>query len=183
MTEMHYDPIHLACIILQKDLGARAGLELINWVFAEEQEFLHPDYRRDKKALMSKTLYWVDYLTDKVKIDQEFPAIARDFISTGLPMAEEQYVSEYPELDLFFMSMRLRLRYLDPQGYARMKLRTLLKGYGYKRRSRELIQRLRESMDFYRIRSYLRGEVECDIWEIDVDDMITFRVDGGQKEN
>ncbi len=57
----------------------------------------------------------------------------------------------------------------------RMKLRTMLKNYGYKRRSDSITARLRDCMMFYHIQTYLKGE-ECDIRKISLDDMITFRL-------
>ena len=54
--------------------------------------------------------------------------------------------------------------------------RTLLKAYGYKRRTQELLKYLRECMMFYHMQTYLRGKEECDIGEIGLDEMITIRV-------
>lgn len=57
----------------------------------------------------------------------------------------------------------------------RIKIRTLLKAYGYKWRSQELLKYLRECMLFYYIQTYLHGKEECDIGEIGLDEMIIIR--------
>ena len=85
-------------------------------------------------------------------------------------------MSDYLEFDLFFAIMRLRILYTREKEYIRMKLRTLLKFYGYKRRSDALVAHMERCMIFYNIQSYLKGYELCDIKDIDLDDMITFRV-------
>lgn len=56
------------------------------------------------------------------------------------------------------------------------KLRTLLKQYGYQRRSPRLLQYINNCLYFYHIMAYVRGGVECNIGDISIDEMITFRV-------
>ena len=176
MNELLYDSQSLACFIIQNEIGTRASMEFIRKVFNEDNEFLHPLYRNHEKELFSDVLYWMDYLYDKVTIDSEFPAIARDFAGSGHTIVKESIISDFSGFDMFFMSMRLNLRFFDSRGYVRIKLRTLLKGYGYQKRSTKLVKYIRDCVTFYRIQSYLRGGEKCDISEIDIDDMITFRL-------
>ena len=91
-------------------------------------------------------------------------------------MEEAAFITDYFDIDLFFKMKRVQILYLDGQYYVRMKLRTLLKAYGYKRRTQELLKYLRECMMFYHMQTYLRGKEECDIGEIGLDEMITIRV-------
>ena len=58
--------------------------------------------------------------------------IKKDITASGRQFDVAEKMSDYPDIDLFFMIMRLRLLYVSGQGYTRMKLRTLLKHYGYK---------------------------------------------------
>ena len=91
-------------------------------------------------------------------------------------MEEVAFITDYFDIDLFFKMKRIQILYLDRQDYVRMKLRTLLKAYGYKCRTQELLKYLRECMMFYHMQTYLRGKEECDIGEIGLDEMITIRV-------
>lgn len=100
----------------------------------------------------------------------------KDFQAIGRTFTRESMMPDYLGLDLFFMLLRLRILYAGGQKYVRMKLRTLLKHYGYKRRSDIIVSHIQECMMFYHIRSYLRGEQKCSIKEIHLDDMITFRI-------
>lgn len=115
-------------------------------------------------------------MCDKPVIDREFPAVQKDFNSFGKDVEEAAFITDYFDIDLFFKMKRVQILYLDRQGYVRMKLRTLLKAYGYKRRKQGFLKYLRECMMFYHMQTYLRGKEECDIGEIGLDEMITIWV-------
>lgn len=108
---------------------------------------------------------------DKVTFDKEFPAIKKD--SGGL-LAAENFVADNFNFDLFFKSLRIKILYIGGKNYSRIKLRTLLSAYGYKRRSKFFIDYVKKCLAFYKIQTFWRGEI-CDVAEINLDDMITFR--------
>ena len=91
-------------------------------------------------------------------------------------MEEAAFMTENFDMDLFFKMKRLQILYLEGQDYVRMKLRTMLKIYGYKRRTQELLRYFRECLMFYHMQTYLRGREECDVGEIGLDEMIIIRV-------
>ena len=93
----------------------------------------------------------------------------------GRDLDKTQYVSETMDLDLFFKSMRIRILFIGQKNYARIKLRTMLKAYGYKRRSDRLLAYIDRCMMFFHLVPYLHGE-PCKVAEVSVDDMITFRI-------
>ena len=68
------------------------------------------------------------------------------------------------------------MRFFSDCGYVRIKLRTLLKQYGYCRRSPKLLEHLEQCMVFYQLRPYLRGGIPCELSEISVDEMVVFRL-------
>ena len=87
----------------------------------------------------------------------------------------ELSIVRYVALSIHF-AINTLLRFTGIQNYVRKKMRTVLKAYGYKRRTAALMSHMRDCMMFYHIQTYLSGERECDIREISLDDMITFRV-------
>ena len=176
MTELYYDSFPVAYFIVSQEMGSRKQFEFLEDLYRHEYAFLHPAYREHKKEFISDVLYWTDYLLDKEKLDKEFPAVERDFKAAGQQFVREKMMSDYPEFDLFFMIMRLRILYAEEKPQVRMKLRTLLKHYGYKRRSDSIVSHMEHCMTFYHIMPYLKGYVPCAIKDINLDDMITFRV-------
>ena len=89
----------------------------------------------------------------------------------------EEYRSDYADLNLFFKSVRIRCLYGMGKEYVRIKLRTLLAVYGYRRRSRLLIRHMQRCMEFYHLKATLRGGGDCDLTTCGLDQMLTFRVE------
>lgn len=176
MIELYYDSYSVAYFIVSQDMRIRTQMELLDEIYLYDYSFLHPKYKGNKKSFISDVLYWTDYLTNKEELDKEFPVVQKDFKASGRVFVSEKLSSDYPEFDMFYMLMRLRILYTGNKDYIRMKLRTLLKHYGYKRRSDTIVAHMKRCMMFYHIQPYLRDYEECDIDKIDLDDMITFRV-------
>ncbi len=176
MIEMFYDAYSVAYYIVGNEMGSRTQMEFLEKLYDEEYAFLHPYYKQNKKEFVSDVLYCSDYLIDKDKLDLEFPVVERDFRATGRQFVRDNMMPDDANFDLFFMILRLRILYENDRGYKRMKLKTLLKGYGYKRRTEALTTHIRDCLMFYHIQPYLRGEEECDIRDIKLDDMVTFKV-------
>ena len=176
INRLYYDAYSLALFVVSHEMGSRRVMDFLGKVYAEEKGFLHPYYLQDKKMYLSDTLYWMEYLIDKDTLDAEFPVVEKDFKATGKTFVRESVMSDYPDIDLFFMFMRLRILYVDTQNYERMKLRTLLRNYGYKRRSPAIVAHINKCLIFYHIQPYLRDYEQCEIEKVDIDDMITFRV-------
>lgn len=157
-------------------MGTKTASIMLEKIWKEDNQYLSPFYRTNLRQLYLDVHYLTDYLCDKPVIDKEFPAVQKDFRSFGKDVEEAAFITDYFDIDLFFKMKRVQILYLDGQDYVRMKLRTLLKAYGYKRRTQELLKYLRECMMFYHMQTYLRGKEECDIGEIGLDEMITIRV-------
>lgn len=176
MNELYYNAFDLACIIHSLNLGTRTASILIESMWKNDKQYLAPIYRTNLRQLYREVYYWSDYLCDKPAIDKEFPAIQKDFISCGKNLEEATFVTDYFDIDLFFKMKRIQILYLEGQNYVKMKLKTLLKAYGYKHRTQKLLDYLRICMSFYHMRTYLPGNKVCDIGGIGLDEMIIIRI-------
>ena len=110
MIELFYDAFTIAYFMVCNDMGCCKQLEILDHIYQEEYNYIHPCYRGQQKRLVSDVLYWTDYLIDKEIIDSEFPVIKRDFDALGKTIVKEKVVSEFPEIDTFFMFMRLNMQ-------------------------------------------------------------------------
>ena len=171
-----YTALDLADLLRLRDLGFKEEAALLDKIWAEEQAFLSPDLKKSKRNFLLDVAYWSLYLREKPYIDQEFPVIQRDAADCGACLNQEAFLSDFSDLDLYFKEVRFRLRFFSDCGYVRIKLRTLLKQYGYRRRSAKLLEHLEQCMVFYHLQPYLRGRIPCKLSEIPVDEMIIFRL-------
>lgn len=172
---MYYSPLDLAVIISSLNLGARETADLLNFVWENERVYLKTAWRQSKRDLVLRTLYWLTYLQDWPVIDAEFPLIQKDAAALGHDVGYGYSCDGSEGLNLFFKSARLRMRFGEAD-HVRIKRRTLLSRYGYKRMSAALLQHLNECMEFYGLNAYLRGGVPCRLEDTSIDDMIILRL-------
>ena len=115
----------------------RSQKMVLNRIWNREKEFLAEPYRQDRRRFTLEVLYWRHYFSEKTALDRELPVVQKDLESGGHTVDLERYHSDYSDLKLFFKSVRLLCLYGMGKEYVRIKLRTLLAVYGYRRRSRQ----------------------------------------------
>lgn len=176
MMALLYSALDLAAIISSMEIGCREESHIIDLIWKNEKSFFSDQYRTDKRKFILEIQYWMHYFYEKPIIDREFPTIQKDLAYGKHIVKMEQYISDYSDLDLFFKSVRIRILYGKGNDYVRIKLRSLLTQYGYKRRSPYILQHINLCMMFYHLEATLRGGVPCDIKTCGLDKMLTFRV-------
>ena len=169
-----YTSFDVACIIDNMGISTQEAMRLAHRMYSNDKMFLAREYRENYRKWMLDILYWSDYMQDKVAIDAEFPSVQA--VSDGMIDVTALKRDNF-DIDLFFKKLRIQILYLGKKDYVRMKLRTLIAAYGYKRRSKEFVHFIKYHLAFYHIQTALRGNEVCDMENVDsLDDMITFRV-------
>ena len=176
MHGLCYSALDIAVIVSSMQLGCQNESRILDRIWEGEKAFLDTSYIANQRKFILDTYYWMQYFYDKPIIDREFPAIQKDLAQSNRALQTEQLTSDFSDLDLFFKSIRIRILYGYGNEYVRIKLRTLLKQYGYKRRSQLLLKHINCCMSFYHLEATLRGGVPCFIEDADLDHMLTFRV-------
>ena len=175
MQELYYTPLDIAAIINSLNLRNSDKEHLITAIFIKEQERLSFKFRNNFKTLFLSISYWGHYLQNKEAIDAEFPSLKNLLTARNIEISDGDFTADYSDLDLFFKSIRLRIRYLSERDYVRIKLRTLLKRYGLKRRSQKFIDNFLLCLWFYELQIFLPGNNPCDIRTVDINSTIIFR--------
>ncbi len=176
MRELFYSALDIAAIISSIQTGFKDENRMIDLIWEGEKPFLASRYRTNQRKFVMDVYYWMQYFHEKPVFDLEFPAIQKDIMYSNSTLQAELYMSDFTDLDLFFKNIRIRILYGGGNDYVRVKLRTLLKQYGYKRRSQLLLQHINNCMFFYHLEVAVRGGVPCSIEDVDLDKMLTFRV-------
>ncbi|WP_308683082.1 hypothetical protein [Stomatobaculum longum] len=181
--EVCLTPLEMACIEESIGLAIKDtyALERLVWTF--EKNLLPEIYRDNLKNWMLAVHFCGAYLHDRAALASEFPLIARELQEINakndlnlLRAKQALFEMEFYELEFYLKRMRIVILYHGKQDYVRVKLRTFLRAYGYQRRSAKLMTFLKQGMERYGLVSFLRGNQRCDIEEIRLDDMISFRV-------
>ena len=181
--EVCLTPLEMACIEESIGLAIKDtyALERLVWTF--EKNLLPEIYRDNLKNWMLAVHFCGAYLHDRAALASEFPLITKELQEINakndlnlLRAKQDLFEMEFYELEFYLKRMRIVILYHGKQDYVRVKLKTLLRAYGYQRRSAKLMAFLKQGMERYGLVSFLRGNQRCDIEEIRLDDMISFRV-------
>lgn len=174
MEELLYTAFDVACIVDNIGLSIQESMKLSSRMYAEDNLFLAREFRNNYRKWLLDILYWSNYMQDKITLDAEFPSV--QVVSDGQLDIQALMRDDF-EIDLFFKKLRVQILYLGKKDYVRMKLRTLMAAYGFKRRSKAFVHFLQCRLAFYHIQTALRGNEICDVEDMgSLDDMITFRV-------
>ena len=175
--EVCLTPLEMACIEESIGLAIKDtyALERLVWTF--EKNLLPEIYRDNLKNWMLDVHFCGAYLHDRAAlITKELQGINDKNEQSLLGTNQSLFGMEFYELEFYLKRMRIVILYHGKQDYVRVKLKTLLRAYGYQRRSAKLMTFLKQGMERYGLVSFLRGNQRCDIEEIRLDDMISFRV-------
>lgn len=93
-------------------------------------------------------------------------------LDEGCPIISEQQEA----LWAYFKVIKLRLLYQQECPFVRLKLRTILKEFKYKRRSEKLMNEIQEILNQLQLETYLKGYITCSVKETDLDDYIMIRL-------
>lgn len=85
-------------------------------------------------------------------------------------------INEQGIIESYFKIIKLELTYVAGRDYRKIKLRRLLKQFGYKRRSAQLVAGIQRTLNALALKTYLRDYIPCDIAEIDIDEMVMIRL-------
>ena len=174
--ELYYNARDLALILNGFALDCQSEAEIMENVWKKERGYLREPYRADKRRLYLDMLYWESYYYHKEALDSELREIQRDCHDSGGSLREEDYKSDFADVDLFFKTLRLRLLYGPGGNYVRLKRRTLLSQLDAQRLRPQVAKRIQLCLRFYRIGMFARGGSPCQLEETKPDDLIVLRI-------
>lgn len=175
MFELYYTPIDIATILYNMNLGIKEESIMLDKIWKEDGRFFMYDYKTNQRRLILDVMYHMHYFEDKPILDKEFPYIQQDLIDVNKCLYEEDFISENVNIDLFFKNMRIQILYGGGNDYSKIKLRNLLKQYGYKKRNPKLVEHIKRCIKFYNLDVTLKGGEKCDIETVPLDEVLIFR--------
>lgn len=174
--ELYYTARDLALILNSFALDCQSEAEIMEHIWEKERVYLREPYRTDKRKLYLDMLYWARYYYEKESLDSEFRDILKELQDSGSSLREEDYISDFADVDLFFKTTRLRLLYGQEENYVRLKRRTLLNQLHAQRLRPQVAKRIQTCLRFYRIGMFMRGGVPCRLEDTKPDDTIVLRI-------
>ena len=167
----------LAVIFDSLNIGIRQQRHILEDIWNNEKWVLEKKYNSPNKKLdfYKDVLYQVDYLYNKNDIDDSIRAVIRNAAELGYQVDQGVLVEDEVGLVEYFKSIWIQLKYVKLKGTVRIKLRTLLKRYHYKKRSDRFCNYVYACLYFYKIALTVKG-ISCDIRDIMIDTMVTLHL-------
>ena len=168
---MEYSPYDVAVFLLACDLTHADELVTIHSIWAGNS--IPIQYRQDE-ILFKRHIYWELSKFDGLMSDIEALNILLKDTEHALDM--NGTVNEQGIIERYFKVIKLELTYAEGREFCKIKLRRLLKKFGYKRRSAQLVATIKSTLQTLELKTYVKGYVLCDIAEIGIDEMIMIRL-------
>lgn len=169
-TKYKITPQDVAVYLFLENTSHKRENEILLDLFESHNSMIVLDYRKSylkfKQCIMS--LLNIYELDDASYNEAEL--ILQETENT------EFYFNE--EVDFFgayFKLIWLQLMY-SGISYRKIKLRNLLRDFGYKRRTVKLVNSINNALNALKLKMYLRAYEECDICSAGLDDMIIIRL-------
>lgn len=156
MINRNYTPNDVAMYLNQADFTYSIERKILNEIVSELQ-----DQRVSKIAFIKE----VDDILETFD-----PDILIELNELNLKLSSDSQLISY------FNVIKLRLHYTEGCDHVRVKFRTILKRFGYKRRSEKLINELDEILNQLGLTVSLKGGIGCKLNEIPLDEFIMIRL-------
>ena len=174
MKDFLYTPYDFAIIINKYSIKIVRSMEMLSEIFRKDNAFIAREYRDSEKKFVHAVMDMVHYINNREVFDEEISALNSDFESLGLESNQE--CCDFYTSNFFFKELRIKILYINKQGYSKMKLRTILKSLGYQRRSQNILRYIGDCLMFYHMEVTDSEDYFCDIEAADIDEMLVFRV-------
>ena len=175
MNKYLYIPQDIALYFSISDFTLSDEKKIRDDLWERRDRVLAPKYRKDKYYFI-KQIAELRIQYEDNDLHNEVQVINKVLKEIGSSYELGEKAFDENRIEAFFRFVKLRLTYTANCSYVRLKLRTLLREFGYKRRTAGLVCDTNRSMKALKLESYLRNYERCDIGDIKLDDMIMVRL-------
>lgn len=174
-TEYCFVPDDIAGYFITADPAHKEQNDILADLFNNHNDLIAPNYRNDFMHF-KKSVSDIMILSeaDNETFD-EVQFIMWEVRESGMMPYEESY--NY--FSAYFKLIKLQLMYSGIE-CRKIKLRTLLRDFGYKRRTAELVNKINSALEALGLLTYLKNREQCHIGYVDIDDMIMIRLMDGE---
>ncbi|MBO4391623.1 MAG: hypothetical protein J5825_12290 [Lachnospiraceae bacterium] len=180
--DLLYAPEDLAAIMRAVELEYNEQVRMLNAIYTYDRFYMHQKHLVDKELFISEALECLANIGPEVIINRDYPKINEDIIEMDMEIRNRNVViRDDQDVALFFKYVRIRLLYLQdylPEGgNLTFEISDMLRAYGYDALTDDVRDSLEECMAFFHIHAYLELGAECEISDMEMDDVITLRVE------
>lgn len=170
VAKYKYTPEDVAMLICFSDMTRKHEEMVISDLFKNHNEDIIIKYRNDfikfRRAVKDRIIIFSINQRDYTEIQLILKELGIDAVDDN---------NSYDVLGTYFRIVKLKLLYTDISCY-KLKAKTLINDFGYKRRSADLMRRTGNALKALNLKTYLKNYRECDLSEIKLDQMVMIRL-------
>lgn len=168
-----YSPFDIAIYFKTENLTIREEYLIVESLWEKHKELLQDCYCKEKKIFLNSLKHELYKIEGILDCADEINLILKE-MGSSYRVGELEF--EHNVIDSYFKVIKLRLSYTHGTEYCRIKLRTLIRAFGYKRRTAALVEYINSTIDSLGMKVYLRGKEPCSIGEVSLDKVIVIRL-------
>lgn len=175
MGKYLYTARDIGIFLHNADLPHSIENKILENLWMERKAELELKYRKNQVLFYKSVNREIEKLLLKAD-NHEMDSINKILEDIGSNFIINHSETEEYAVEAFFKVNKLRLTYIEDMNEIRMKLRTLLRYFGYKRRSPQLVSNVKRTLHSLGLKTYLRGYELCDVATVNIDDMVMIRL-------
>lgn len=175
MSKYLYTATDIGIYFNNADLPHSKENKILEQLWEDRHKILDLKYRKNRAFFCKSVRKEMEkYLleTNNCEID----SINKILEDIGSSFTLDTSFNEEYQVEAFFRVIKLKLIYTDDINNIKMKLRTLLGYFGYRRRSQQFVDNVKRTLKALGLITYLKAYELCDVSMIKLDDMIMIRL-------
>ena len=171
--KLYYTPYDIAVFLIATNFTRSDERAVLKDIWKNNSIPIPDIYQHDEITFRKKVNFEIAKFDGVLGDIDELNILLKD---TEHSLSVENTIDERSIIESYFKIIKLELTYIYNKDCRKIKLRRLLKAFGYKRRSPQLVANVQRALNALGLKTYLKGYVPCDIAKINIDDMVIIRL-------
>lgn len=168
-----YTPFDVAVYFKTENLTINEEHSILESLWGRRNDLMEIGHIKEKIQFVSSVMIELYKLGGITECAEEINIILRE-MGSKYRVNESEF--ERDVIESYFKVIKLRLMYTPGKDYCRIKLRTLIGSFGYKRRTAALVEYINTTINSLGVKTFLRNWEQCNIGEISLDKTIVIRL-------
>ncbi len=163
----------VAVYIKKANLPIKEEYEILDSLWERREDLLAAKYKIEKKQFINLFRHEMNKMDGNLDCVDEINLILKEMGSKYL-LSDQEF--EQDVIASYFKVIKLKLSLTPGKKYCRIKLRTIITSFGYKRRTALLVEYINRTINALGLKTYVRGSEHCNIGDISLDKVIIIRL-------
>lgn len=168
-----YTPFDIAVYFNSSNMTISEENLILSLLWEQKYTLISYDCRKERRHFFNLVKYEMHNMNVSLDGIDELNFILKE-MGSKFSIGEQNY--EQGAIESYFKLFKLKLTYTQGTDFCKIKLRTLIRKFGYKRRTNNLVECINRTIELLGLETYLRGWEPCDIKNVVLDDTIIIRL-------